>query len=104
MLDDGEKSPLHHWKGFYKSAREGQQPQDNDENNPDASLFVVNEIEKINEELTEAINDSNQQPQLLAALYCKRAKAKEKNKDYEDAIEDYKEALKIDDTLHTAAF
>ena len=40
---------------------------------------------------------------MMAALFCKRAKIKEKNKEFEDAIEDYKEALKIDDTLHTAA-
>ena len=41
QLDDGEKSPLHHWKNFYKKAR------DNDDDEDD-------EIEKINEEMNES--------------------------------------------------
>jgi len=39
-----------------------------------------------------------------AALLCQRAKIKETNLEYEQAIEDYKEALRIDDGLFNAAY
>ena len=41
---------------------------------------------------------------MITALYCQRAKVKENAHNYTEAIEDYKNALRVDEQLYNAAY
>jgi tetratricopeptide (TPR) repeat protein len=88
--DDDEKSTLKQWKDYYLMARKDEKGSD--------------ELAEINEELKMAKDSSNFDKHAIAALFCKRALVKKQENKIEDAISDYKEALKIDETLFHAAY
>ena len=79
------ESTLSQWKDYYHMARV-------DQNNS-------TDLDEINEDLGQSVEKHT-----IAALLCKRALIKKQENKIDDAINDYKEALKIDDSLFHAAY
>lgn len=102
---DTGNSASKQWLKYYKiSAQISQRPV-----SEIGSPIGLQEKQERKEDQLKEVNDEMEEMESLdgkakAALLCQRAKIKEVDGQYDQAIEDYKEALRIDDQLFNAAY